>query len=224
MEKDLKKNPPGINDTQTAGGQGAPPPPPGHQNYGQYGAPLPPYMQKKKSGKGKWILLIIGIIVIIAIANAATGDEEKTSEGTVVRGESAGEPGAAGDNAAVGETLAVDDLEVTVYSWDSSAGDGFSTPAGDNQYIVVDVGITNNGDESKSISTIMEMSLRTPEGYKYTLAPYFPDPQYPDGSIMPGSVARGNVAFEVPGQIGEIYFVFEPLSLINTKLLKFRLQ
>lgn len=203
------------------------PPPPGYQQppqqyqQPQYQQPVPPLPPKKSGGKGKWILLGVGIlvviIIIVAVASGAKKSQNTATNSSTPTGTTSETKKA---SYAVGETAKDGNLSITVYSFKASPGDDFSKPAAGNQYIVVDLGIDNNGPDTANLSSMMEMSIRTPEGRKYDQAPYFPEPKYPDGAIQSGGKARGNVAFEVPANIGSMDFVFESLtgSPVNFKL------
>lgn len=176
----------------------------------------PTSKQKQKTGKAKWILLgasaLILLIIIIAVATSGNKSEKTTTTGNNGTTATTQTTETKKDVYAVGETAKDGDLAITVYSFTPSPGDQFFTPEAGNQYIVVDLGIDNNGQKTAQISTMMEMSIKTPEGRKYDQAPYFPEPKYPDGAIQPGGKARGNVAFEVPASIGSMEFVFESLT------------
>ena len=179
-------------------------------------APVP----KKSGGAAKGCLIaaaIVGAIVIIVIVllvvvtglgiHKAVKEVEKNLKQNVV-------------NVAVGQAGRSGTLAVKVNGWKPSSGDDFSKPGAGNQFIVVDLEIQNTGTKTESVSTLAEMSIKTPNGYKYDLAPYFPDPKFPDGDILPGQTARGNVAFEVPATIGSMDFVFDPVlgNIIQVKL------
>lgn len=174
----------------------------------------PQYSQPRdKSGKGKWILIGAGILVllIIIIAVASGGKKESPKSQTSTPQASPAQTESK-DTYAIGETAKDENLAITVYSFTPSSGVEFFQPTAGNQYIVVDLGIDNNGTDTAIISTVMEMSIRTPDGRKYDQAMYFPEPKYPDGSIQPGGKARGNVAFEVPANTASMEFVFESLT------------
>ena len=111
----------------------------------------------------------------------------------------------------VGQPVKCGDLSITVHSFTGSAGEPMFEPEAGNQYIVVDLEVDNNAQEAEHVSTVMQMSIKTPEGYGYDQAMYFPEPKYPDGAIAAGQKARGNVAFEVPATIGAMNFVFDPM-------------
>jgi hypothetical protein len=178
---------------------------------------MPP-QPAKKGGCSKPVLialaalvLIIIVVVVILVVVVGVGVHKVVKEVTnreVVK-------------VAVGQVGKTDKLSIKVNGWQPSAGDQLSTPSPGNQFIVVDLEVTNTGTTSESVSTMAEMSIRTPNGFKYTQAPYFPEPKYPDGDVLAGQTARGNVVFEVPGNIAAMNFVFEPVligDIIQVKL------
>ena len=110
----------------------------------------------------------------------------------------------------VGEVGENGPLAIKVVGWTPSAGEEFNKPAAGKQFIVVDLEIKNTSATSRIVSTMLAMSIKTPGGFEYEQAAYFPEPAYPDGDIQPGQTARGNVAFEVPADIGAMTFVYDP--------------
>lgn len=157
------------------------------------------------------LILIIIVVVVILVVVVGVGVHKVVHEVThrkVVE-------------VAVGQVGKTGKLSIKVNGWKPSPGDEFSKPSPGNQFIVVDMEVVNTGTTTKVVSTLAEMSIRTPNGYKYTLAPYFPEPKYPDGDILAGQTARGNVVFEVPGDIGAMNFVLEPAiigDIVQVKL------
>lgn len=203
------------------GQQMPPPPPPGQQQ------PVPGYQPqapapKKSSSMAKGCLIaaaIVAVIIVIIVVllftvigvgvHKVVKEIEKTTKVVV-------------DEVNVGQAGHSGALEVKVVNWTPSMGDEFSQPAAGNQFIVVDVEIRNTGSKTESHSTMLEMSIKTPDGYEYKQAAYFPDPQFPDGDILPGQTARGNVSFEVPSNIGRMNFVFDPVY--SGKIVQVKLQ
>lgn len=198
-----------------------PPPLPGPP--AQPGYPQPPPqapVPKKSSGPAKGCLIaaaIVGVVVIIVVVllvvvigvgvDKAVKEVDKALKQDVV-------------NVAIGQAGKSGPLAVKVNGWKPSPGDDFSKPGTGNQFIVVDLEIQNTGTDTRSVSALAEMSIRTPNGYKYDLALYFPDPKFADGDILPGQTARGNVAFEMPATIGSMDFVYNPIlgDIIQVKL------
>lgn len=90
-------------------------------------------------------IVVIGIIIIIAAALAVTGG-----------GESSGESGKEEkQESAIGEKVKVGDLEYTVNNIErvDTVGGQYTTSTADGKYIVADVTVVNNGDESITIDT-----------------------------------------------------------------------
>lgn len=93
-------------------------------------------------------IVVIGIvgIIVIAVIFAATGG-----------GESAGESGGKEEKQefAIGERVKVGDLEYTVNSIEraDTVGNQYVSSTADGKYIVADVTVKNNGDESITIDT-----------------------------------------------------------------------
>ena len=220
-DADLAAMQPGQIQSQIPPGVPVPPPMPGPPTQPGY-PPYPPRgpVTKKSSGAAKGCLIaaaIVGAIIIVIVVvlvavigvgvHKAVKEIEKATKQNVV-------------NVDIGQAGKSGSLAVKANGWKPSSGNDFSKPGAGNQFILVDLEIQNTGTNTQSLSTLVEMSIRTPNGYKYDLAPYFPDPKFPDGDILPGQTARGNIAFEVPATIGSMNFVFNPLlgDIIQVKL------
>lgn len=164
------------------------------------------------------IFISLGILVILVIfvygcissdSQEPTGPQETQQADEALEEESTQEEPSVYE---MGQSVSVDSLVVTVYSMTESQGGEYDKPGQGNKFIVLDIEIENTGDTPESVSTMAQMSIRTPEGYTYDQALYFPEPVYPDGTIQPGTKARGNVAFEVPQDITSMEFWFETFS------------
>lgn len=180
------------------------------QTNQQMSPPIPPQnvgLPPKKKGK-KWLWILIAILVVGGIAGAASTAGKKKTESSTTEGTATTSSGPV--EVAIGQPATLGNLLITVHSFAGSPGDAYFKPDAGKQFIVVDLEIENTGDKAELVSTMMEMSIRTPEGLKYDQAFYFPDPKYPDGDIQPHSKARGLVAFDVPSVIGPMDFVFAP--------------
>ena len=95
--------------------------------------------------------VVVVIVIIIAIISAVMGG-----------GESGGESGGKSDSSkdekkefAIGEKVKVDDLEYTVNSIEraDTVGGQYTSSTADGKYIVADVTVKNNGNESITIDT-----------------------------------------------------------------------
>lgn len=138
------------------------------------------------------VLLVAGCVVVAGCGSKKETVTEETSQTTKPKE-------AATRVYTAGETAKCGDLAITVY--------GFQLVS-DDLYLGVDVEIENKGTKTETISTKEEMSIKTPAGQEYGVAPYVPDPAFPDGELKAGEKARGLVAFEFPASAKSGEFVF----------------
>lgn len=114
---------------------------------------------------------------------------------------------------AVGESVDVGNLTMTVTGVEEPAGDDFFKPDAGNKFLIVRVSFTNNGGEAESVSTLLQMSLVGADGTKYDLdisAAVIAE-QTPDGEIAAGDTLEGGVGFQVPADAAGLVFVFDPI-------------
>lgn len=92
-------------------------------------------------------IVVIGIIIIIAAALAVTGGSESGGKSDSSKDEK--------QEFAIGEKVKVGDLEYTVNNIErvDTVGGQYTTSTADGKYIVADVTVVNNGDESITIDT-----------------------------------------------------------------------
>lgn len=194
------------------------------------GAPVPPAGGKGQSPALKWILLVVGLLVIIGIVVLiiviASGDDDEASEETSKKASDKAypEPGEEVQKGVVGDTLTVGDLKVTVNDWEFTEGEEPWFAEEGSQYVVVDVSIKNTGDETEIISTLLGMSVQTPNNSVYGIASYYPEPEFPGGDLKPGDTMSGLVTFEVPDDTKALDFVFETMDYMTIQILRFKLQ
>lgn len=192
---------------------GQPPTPQPPQQY----SPQTPQHPKKSGGKGKWVLLGIGILVIIiiivAIASGGKKSEQKPAENkTNVSKPETPTTETKKDVYAIGETANVDNLAVTVYgfTW-STGGENVSEKAKPGRkFLVADVGFINNDSKPRMLAQVYQMKVHTPDGYDYEVSlDYFPEPNLTSDEIASGQTARGSVCFDVPENIGSCSIIFD---------------
>ncbi|GEM_PF-5118129 len=184
-------------------------PPEGFPQYPQFPYGPPPAPTRRGPG-GKGILIALGVVVLVIIMLFAlivglfsfglhTVVREIAHRNVV--------------KVAVGQPGKSDYFTITVNNWNPSAGDELNKPGADNKFIVVNVSVKNHDTVTRSISTMAQMTIRTPNGYEYSEGSYYPEPRFPDGDILPGQTASGTMAFEVPANIGSMSLYYEPVLL-----------
>lgn len=98
---------------------------------------------------------------------------------------------------AIGDTVKMDDLEITVNSTRTSNGSKYNKPDL-AKYLVLDVTVENKGSESVSISSLINMSLFDDKSYKRDSSRVHDQQGSLNGEIGPGRKIRGELAFDVP--------------------------
>ena len=162
------------------------------------------------TGSAKHIF-VVGIVIIVMMVMAVVGCGETTRTTTPEKPVDETETATKSSSTGVGKAVRCGDLAITVHEWYTSQGDQSGKPEEGKQFIIVDIEIENNGDNTQEMDTRGMTSIKTPDGYKYREAMIFPDPAFPNDKILPGQKGRGLLAFEVPEQIGEMYFNFQPM-------------
>jgi len=102
---------------------------------------------------------------------------------------------------AVGDTIRVGNLEITVVGYRISEGEGFFTPRDDNNvFYLIDVAIANRGDAVESISSMLMFDLRDEDGFSIStsISATAMGRSGIDGAVMPGKVIRGELGYEIP--------------------------
>ena len=113
---------------------------------------------------------------------------------------------------AVNDVIEVGDLTMIVNSVTYPTGDDFNKPDDGNQFLVVDVTITNNSTESKALSSLLQMSVKDATGQKYDvdlMAQMASGGASPDGELTAGETLRGQVGYQVPQDAQGLIFVFD---------------
>ncbi len=112
----------------------------------------------------------------------------------------------------VGDIISIGDTVMVVLGWDSPPGDEFSKPDEGNKFVVVDLVFVNHGEDSTSISTMLQMNLKDDTAQMYgidLMAQVASGGTSPDGEIVPGEKIRGQVGFQVPQDAQGLVFVFD---------------
>ena len=117
-----------------------------------------------------------------------------------------------------GDIVEIGDFTLVVNGVESSMGSDFVKPAEGNEFVIVDLTLENKRDESVSVSSLLQMSLKDASGQIYAvnlLASTAGGGTTPDGELAAGEKLRGQVGFEVPSDTEGLLFVFDP-NIVGT--------
>ena len=159
---------------------------------------------------------IINTYSIDPSATLVTGEGSGSSTGG---GASTVAPGAAATGelpaqiVAIGDSVTLGDITLTVTGVEEPKGDSFFTPDEGNKFLIVRTVFENTGSDEEVVSTLLQMSLLDADGTKYEidiLAATLAE-QTPDGTIAAGAKLEGGAGFQVPTEASGFTFVFAPL-------------
>lgn len=109
----------------------------------------------------------------------------------------------------IGDSVSFNDLVITLNSVENHAGNEFQKPDEGKMFLVVDATIENKGEETETVSSLLQLNMADSEGYSYgPMLAMFIDNQL-DGQVLAGRKMRGQVAFEVPKEATGLEFIFK---------------
>lgn len=114
----------------------------------------------------------------------------------------------------VGDIVHAGSLAFVVLGWDSPPGDRYNKPEEGQKFVAVDVLFVNQGNDSTSVSSLLQTNLRDSEGQEFQYDPVASiaaGAGNPDGEIGPGEQVRGTIGFQVPQDAGGLVFVFHDM-------------
>lgn len=115
---------------------------------------------------------------------------------------------------AVGDTVAMGDLEHVLHGARWSEGDEFFGPEEGERWLVLDVELTNTGDSSEAISSMIMWTFVDAENRSRDLEITGDEQGSLDGELGAGRSMRGEIAYSLPADdSGPWELVFEPQLL-----------
>lgn len=149
-------------------------------------------------------------------ADAEAGADAGAGAGAEAGADAGAEAGADADaeekdTFGVGESAELNDVQVTMTSYEESAGSEYNKPADGNEFVLVEFEIVNNSDGELSISSMMSFEAYADDyALNYSLSALMEKEgaNQLDGSIAAGKRMKGIIGYEVPAdwQNIEIHF------------------
>jgi hypothetical protein len=128
------------------------------------------------------------------------------------------EPGAEPTIYQPGDVIAIKDQIIMVLGWEVLPEDEFYEPDPGSVYATIDLIIVNTGAARITFSSLLQTSLKTvvngveEEANLDFMAMALAKGGVIDGELLPGERVRGKLGYQLPQEINEILFTFEPIA------------
>jgi hypothetical protein len=196
-------------------------------------------MKGRKKGTGIAALIvsvvgtIIGVVVFVsslaaAVVDAADEVGTDSSASAPVAERPAGEAPVADDEAAedapveepapagLGDTVVVDDFEITVTSVETgvpSVGNEYVSEEAQGAFTLLSIDVTNTGNSAETVIS-SGFTVRDPDGREFeasaTASIYLEETGFVFEQVNPGNTASGVIVFDLPADIAPQTLEFQP--------------
>lgn len=125
------------------------------------------------------------------------------------------------DEYKIGDVVSINNTTIIVLGWENVVANEFFGPDEGNKFIAVELMIINSSESAKSISTLMQMSVKDEKDQKYDVDLFAASSISGgnlDGELSPGERIRGKVGFQVPESVQNLQFVFDAAFLSSGKV------
>jgi hypothetical protein len=161
-------------------------------------------------------IFIVLVVILGILSSACQMEKEPTKIGEISTGTQsiAEEPvkPPAEQLYQVGDIISINNTILVVLGWDNPPGGDFNPPAEGKKYLVVDLMLANQRENSFNVSPAFQMTLKDSTGQKYNVngkANLASGSNTPSGEINPGEILRGKVGFHVPEDRQDFIFIYE---------------
>ena len=161
-------------------------------------------------------LLLTMVIILGLLSSGCQMEKEPTKIGDLTAGNQPIDEDAAKPPLEqiyeVGDIISINNTILVVLGWDNPLGGDFNPPAEGKKYLVVDIMLANQSENSFNITPAFQMTLKDSTGQKYNVngkANIASGSNTPNGEINPGEIVRGKVGFHVPEDLNDFIFIYE---------------
>ncbi|GAA0466280.1 DUF4352 domain-containing protein [Alkalibacillus silvisoli] len=134
--------------------------------------------------------------------------EEADNEDASEEDGSTEEEGNEEEEVSIGDTVQFDDLKITLLGTRQIESDNEFIEEDNDLFLAVELEVENTGDEEESMSTMLNMSLFTSDGYSQDQTLMVDGRGSLDGSLGAGRSMKGEIVFDV--EDADFYeFIFE---------------
>lgn len=156
------------------------------------------------------LIMFILLLSITLVACGETTTPEKVDTAASVDSSKPTKEKPAAETFAIGDTVKMGDLSITVNGARFDAGGEYSKPEAGQKWLVIDCTIENTGAESASLSSLMMFKLFDEESFAKDMDFMATTSGSLDGEVGAGRKIRGEIAYNVGVDQSAWEFIFEP--------------
>ena len=160
---------------------------------------------KKKGSCLKTLLIIFGVFIILGIIGSVLGGDNEPKKVADKNVEDSQKPEKEVKEEktifSIGETAEMNDVQITMMSYEESTGSEFNTPAEGNVFVLVNFEIANNSDSELLVSSMASFEAYADDyALNYSLNALLDkqDSTQLDGTVASGKKMNGWIGYEVP--------------------------
>ena len=160
---------------------------------------------KKKGSCLKTLLIIFGVFIILGIIGSALGGDNEPKKVADKNVEDSQKPEKEVKEEktifSIGETAEMNDVQITMMSYEESTGSEFNTPSEGNVFVLVNFEIANNSDSELLVSSMASFEAYADDyALNYSLSALLDkqDSTQLDGTVASGKKMNGWIGYEVP--------------------------
>ena len=179
---------------------------------------------EKKPWYKKWYIILIIVIVALAVigsqANKNNSSSSSNSTSSSSSSSSSNKEADVKESYKIGEEITFDKHTLKV----KSAGSEYDKAKEGQEFVIVNVTITNNGDEKISYNPF-DFKMQNSQGNitNHTFTTVNNDTSLNSGELAPGGKVSGTIAFEEPKDDKELVLIFKA-NVFSDKELKIKLN
>lgn len=168
--------------------------------------------------KKRFILPVALLAVIVAVSLGGDDDDvplagedaqaDEPTEAATENGSDEADDVDAGNS--IGDTVSMGDLGHTLHGARFADGDDIIVPDDGERWLVLDIEIDNNGDDSETVSSVMMWRLNDADNRSRDLTFSNDEQGSLDGELGAGRSMRGEIAYSVGDDQDTWELVFEP--------------
>ena len=161
----------------------------------------------------KWIGIVVVAFIVLGVIGSMLGGN-KSTDGKISTTSASNTSNSTPELASsykVGDVVKTGDYVFTTISvnGDAPSGNEYTKPTAGNRFVTVELSIENKGTTKTTISTVLNMYLKSGDGSKFQQS-FLVNNKPIDGELLANDIIKGSVTYEVPKTASGLKFYYNP--------------